>query len=127
MPMVAVTYDYYSNRFFGKLPEEDFKRLSVKATALVRQITGGKADGVTDDDFIRSNAVRNAICEVCDVYATAEAGEIESESNDNVSVKYSRSGISGTVTSPLSAASLHLAGTGLLYMGVYECTSQTSN
>lgn len=124
--MVAVTYDFYSNQFFGRLPEEDFKRQAIKATAFVRQITGGKADGVTDDD-IRANAVRNAICEVCEVYATAEAGEIESESNDNVSVKYSRSGISGTVTSPLSAAILHLTGTDLLYMGVYACTSPTNN
>lgn len=117
--MIEVSYDYYANQLYGRLSEDEFKRQLHKAVAFVRQLTGGKADEVTDDDQL-APWVKNAICAVVEVYATAEQGEIVSESNDGASVTYNRTAAPGTIRSPYDAAVIHLGGTGLLYRGVYD-------
>ena len=89
--MLTVDYDFYCGVFHGKMPREDFERLSVYAAAYL------------------------------DAYLLNEqGGGIASETNDGVSVTYV-AGISNSKTEGrrlYEAAALFLGPTGLLYRGV---------
>lgn len=58
-------YDFYLNSYFGSLiAEEDFPRLSERASEYVRAVTGGISDKVDGADL---EAVKKASCAVAEV------------------------------------------------------------
>ena len=120
-------YSYYRDVFGGRaVSEADFPRLARKARAYIQYLTGGRAEGCSVD------AVRDAVCAVCDVYAAEEARlekargdarEVASENNDGWSVSYVTEGQAGRTheetlrEKAYQAAYPYLAFTGLLYRG----------
>lgn len=114
--MLTVDYDFYCGVFHGKMPREDFERLSVYAAAYLDEVTMSRtADTLTADVEERA---KRAFCAVADAYLLNEqGGGIASETNDGVSVTYV--GNSKTESRRLyEAAALFLGPTGLLYRGV---------
>lgn len=116
--MIAVDYDFYLQVYKGKMTQEDFERLSVKASAYLDYVTFGRINDALPDSV--QQKVKLALCEVVDTYLLNEqGGGIASESNDGISVTYVSSSNAKTDTQRLySAVSLYLGGTGLLYRGV---------
>lgn len=118
--MLTVDYDFYCGVFHGKMPREDFERLSVYAAAYLDEVTMSRtADTLTADVEERA---KQAFCAVADAYLLNEqGGGIASETNDGVSVTYV-AGISNSTKSEgrrlYEAAALFLGPTGLLYRGV---------
>lgn len=109
-------YEFYVSNFHGSLSEDDFARLSVRATAEVNRITYGRAAKASGTDL---EAVSLAECAVVDELANMEkGGEIVSESNDGVSVSYA-SGTAQTKTQRIVAAAMvYLWNTDLCFAGV---------
>lgn len=63
-------YDFYLNTYFGNaIAEEDFPRLSARASDYVRAATGGVSDTV---DGWQLEAVKKAACAVADVLLDEE-------------------------------------------------------
>lgn len=112
--MADVTLSWYHERFHGRLGEDDFFHYLPKARAYVCQLTCGRSEDSSMD------AVKAAICAVIEAMELGDRGAVASETNDGVSVTYSRSSDDLPVSSPQTAAAMHLAGTGLLYQGVYD-------
>ena len=117
--MLTVDYDFYCGVFHGKMPREDFERLSVYVAAYLDEVTMSRtADTLTADVEERA---KRAFCAVADAYLLNEqGGGIASETNDGVSVTYV-AGISNSKTEGrrlYEAAALFLGPTGLLYRGV---------
>ena len=75
-------YEFYQNEYGGtKVPKTEFKSLSLKASALVDQITFHRAEG--------TNEVKMAVCAAVDsLYIPGDDGNIASETNDGYSVTY---------------------------------------
>ena len=105
--------DFYTKQFCGQLPQSEFLRLSVKASAYLTQLTAGRVNAALPAAV--EDSVKYALCEVVDAMAANESAEIASESNDGASVSYKREGSSAQRL--YNAAALHLATTGLLYRG----------
>ena len=107
-------YTYYLNTYKGTMSAEDFNRLGVHASAVIDDITNGRASTQAETE-----AVKNAMCAVADELLTQEqGGEIVSESNDGISRSYA-SGTSRSRQQRLyGAARVYLANTGLLFVGV---------
>lgn len=58
-------YDFYLNTYYGNaIPEEDFPRLSTRASDYIRSMTRGLSDTV---DGVDLEAVKKASCAVADV------------------------------------------------------------
>lgn len=121
-----IDYTYYRDTFGGRtVSGEDFPRLVRKAGAYIQYLTGGRA---ADSQL---DAVKDAVCAVCDVYATEEekvktqkdTREVASENNDGYSVSYVTEGQAGQTheetirQKAYQAAYPYLAFTGLLYRG----------
>lgn len=121
-----VSYGYYRDDHGGTaVSEEDFPPLVRKAEAYIQYLTGGRA---ADSQL---DAVKDAVCAVCDVYAAEEekvkaqkdTREIASEDNDGYSVSYVTEGQAGQTheetlrQKAYQAAYPYLALTGLLYRG----------
>lgn len=120
-----VDYGYYRDSFGGtKVLQEDFPLYVKRAGAYISYLTAGRADDTGID------AVKDAVCAVCDVYALdaaqmqADGGrEKASENNDGYSVSYVTEGVAGQTHEEVlrkkayHAAYPHLAFTGLLYRG----------
>lgn len=63
-------YDFYLNTYFGNaIPEEDFPRLSTRASDYIRSATRGLSDTV---DGWQMDAVRKASCAVADALLDEE-------------------------------------------------------
>ena len=63
-------YDFYLNTYFGDaIPEEDFPRLSTRASDYIRSMTRGLSDTV---DGVDLEAVKKASCAVADVLLDEE-------------------------------------------------------
>lgn len=117
-------YGYYREAFGGtKIPPEEFPFFVKKAEAFVRYLTGGKSDGLELD------AIKDAVCAVCEAYAAEEARirardgnaqEIAAENNDGWSASYVAEGQEGQTREETlrrkayQAAYPYLAFTGLL-------------
>lgn len=116
--MNAVDYSFYTERFGGKLPAEDFMRLRPYASACLSELTCGRTDGELSDDL--AERVRYAHCALVDAWDVNErGGGIASESNDGISVTYVASHSAKSEGQRLyEAAALFLGGTGLLFRGV---------
>ncbi|MEO1815331.1 MAG: hypothetical protein ABGU93_07080 [Acetobacterium sp.] len=111
--MSCIDYTYYTETYGGKLVKnEDFIRLSSKATAYVNMIAQGRiGSNVTDP-------IKMAICAVMDEMYNQEKGlEIASESSGKESRSYVASGKSNN-QKLYEEAKPWLVNTGLLYRGL---------
>lgn len=117
-----VDYQFYVNKYAGKLSSEDFRCVLIKASAYVRRITLGRADSHMEDE-----EVKLATCAVCDVFSadekrrnTHQGQNIVSENNDGYSVSFVQEQNTGETSEELvnrkayKAAELFLLPTGLL-------------
>lgn len=63
-------YDFYLNTYYGNaIPEEDFPRLSTRASDYIRSVTNGISDTVND---LQLEAVKKATCAIADVLLDEE-------------------------------------------------------
>ena len=112
--MQRVDFNYYYDTYCGRTitSEEEFLSLEVNASAYINKITFGKAEAAMDTE-----AVKNAVCAVCEVFQKYNAREgISSENNDGYSVTYKSS--SRQMQQKLQeVATLHLPAE-LLYRGL---------
>lgn len=121
-------YNFYTTEYQGGATEEEFESQIMKASAHVRRITFGCADGC-----LEMEEVKLAACAVCDVLITDmkirennSGRQIASESTDGYSVSYVQEKAADETSEALlrrkayKAAELYLEPTGLLYMGVDE-------
>ena len=116
--MIYADFSYYKDTYCGEMAEGDFKRLSRQASAYLDSETFDRIAAVTDEKIMER--VREACCAVADAILLNENGVVSQESNDGVSVIYTR-GVSNTLTDEerlYHAAVLYLGNTGLLYRGV---------
>lgn len=115
--MIYAEYEYYKDNYYGTMAEEDFKRLSRQASAYLDNVCFGRIADVTDEAILAK--VKDACCAVADAYLMNENGVVSQETNDGISVTYTRGG-SNTLTDEqrlYQAALLYLGNTGLLYRG----------
>ena len=111
--MAYVDFDYYAFQFGGTAigSPELFTKNARKAEAYIDKITFGQIIDVTD-------AVKNAVCAVCDIFAGYDHVGVASESNDGYSVSYS-SDESARAREMYKAAQMFLPSE-LLYRGISE-------
>lgn len=115
--MIYADFSYYKDTYCGEMAEGDFKRLSRSASAYLDSITFDRIPSVTDEKIMEK--VREACCAVADAILLNENGVVSQESNDGISVIYTRDA-SNTLTDEerlYQAAVLYLGSTGLLYRG----------
>lgn len=137
--MAYADYEYYTDTYLGTaIKEEDFPRLALRASTYLDYYTAGKAAQNAPPD-----AVKMACCAVAEQYQaidtaqalaqkslsaalSQEGGELQSQSVGSWSKNYRSGGESAaqaaasatsTKAGLASAASMYLAGTGLLYRG----------
>jgi hypothetical protein len=113
-------YTYYADTFLGEtIPEAQFPRLALRASALIDQLTFGRAAADTDN----TNAIKNAVCAVAEEIYTAEqnngADGIQSESVGSHSVTYAENSTQRLTNDQryADAAHLYLGSTGLMFAG----------
>ena len=118
--MAYADFTYYEDTFLGTtIAEADFPRLALRASAVIDQITFGRAATDTDNE----TAIKNAMCAVAEEIQTQEsAGSVDgitSESQGRYSVSYgSNSSKTKSSQSKLEdAAKVWLANTFLLFPG----------
>jgi len=121
--MAYADYTYYSDDFLGTaIAETDFPRLALKASAVIDQITFGRAPTYTEYE----TQIKNAMCAVAEELQTQEQNAnvdaITSESQGRYSVSY---GVGSNrtrtnVQKQQDAARVWLANTGLMYSGFYD-------
>jgi hypothetical protein len=118
--MAYADYEFYATQYFGTaIAESDFPRLANKASAILDQLTFGRAATDTEN----TDALANAMCAVADeIYAieNSDGSEyITSESQGQYSVSYSKDAIEGRTSGQryADAAKVWLANTGLLFAG----------
>ena len=119
--MIYADFSYYKDTYCGEMAEGDFKRLSRSASAYLDSVTFDRIPSVTDEKI--KERVKEACCAVADAILLNENGVVSQESNDGVSVIYTR-GVSNTLTDEerlYQAAVLYLGNTGLLYRGAEWC------
>lgn len=137
--MAYADYEYYKDTYLGNsITEEDFPRLSLRASSFLDYYTQGRAAKNADLD-----ALKMACCAVAEQYQAIDAaqalatksltaalsdssGELQSQTVGSWSKSYRSGGESAAqaATAAASARSLlsaaaaqYLAGTGLLYRG----------
>lgn len=117
IPVIYADYEYYNGTYYGKMAEEDFKRLSRQASTYLDHVTFGRIQTVTDEKIIEK--VKDACCAVADAFLLNETGVVSQETNDGISVTYVNGTGSKTDDQRLyQAAVLYLGRTGLMYLGV---------
>lgn len=141
--MVYADYEYYKNVYFGTaIKEDDFKRLSMRASAYIDYYTQGRAEKHAELD-----AVKMCCCDLAEQYQVIENAqalaqkslaysmestgpEASSESVGSWSKSYRSGGESAAQYSAAadnskqmlaSVVRQYLAGTGLLYRGGRCC------
>lgn len=103
-------YYFYSSVFYGnRVAQEDFPRLSMRASEYIRGMTRGLSDKVPEKD---QDAVRMAVCAVAEVIQDEErlsaqsfSGEkrVSSETVGSYSVSYASPAMSGAETEYISS------------------------
>ena len=118
--MAYADFTYYSATYLGTtIAEADFPRLALRASAVIDQITFGRAA----TDTTNTTAIKNAMCAVAEEIQTQDAAGnvdgITSESQGRYSVSYgSNSSKTKSNQSKLEdAAKVWLANTFLLFGG----------
>lgn len=118
--MAYADYEFYQNRYCGNMPAADFRRLAVKASAYLDQLTFGRIrEGWETSPH--ADRIRTACCAAADVYRLQEqGGGVASETNDGISVTYVNGVGHGKSESGqlYDAIVMHLGRTGLMYAGV---------
>lgn len=107
-------YEFYSKEYNGTMAEEDFNREVLKASAYVDMVTMNRITTSVLNKY--SDQIKLATCAACDVYFTAEKGEVSSETVGSWSVSYGTSGIT-TQQKLQDSVEDYLLMTGLLYRG----------
>ena len=110
-----VTYEFYTLDYHGKLLEAEFDRLAVRAGGYLDALTMGRVNHPDLPAPVAEKA-KLALCACVDELAEIEAGPVASESNDGVSVTFSRSNTTDEQRLYRAAADF-LTPTGLLYRG----------
>ena len=112
--MIYVEYEYYHETYRGTMGEDDFGRLSYRASAYLDTVTFGRIEGHWQTD----QRVQDTCCAVADeLFQQEKGGEVVSASNDGYSETFVQSG--KTPDRRLyDAVLLYLAQTGLLYCGI---------
>ena len=118
MGRLLVTYQDYTDIYGGPvIPEAAWTRSYNDAEALASELTFGRIREALSED-LRGLAIL-AVCAAAEGLFRAEAGKsIASENNDGYSVAYRAP--AEVQAQAAGAARSYLAGTGLLYRGVYE-------
>ncbi len=118
--MAYADYSYYTTTFLGTaIASSDFSRLALRASAVIDQITFGRAA----DDTTNVNAIKNAMCAVAEEIQTIDqstnADYVTSESQGRYSVTYHSSVVDTRTDTQRhqDAAKVWLANTGLLFAG----------
>lgn len=142
--MMYATFQFYTDVYLGNvIAEEDFPRLSLRASAFLDYYTQNRAE-----DNIELPALKMACCAIAEqmqiaetatvlassIMRKGEGGEVQSESVGSYSVTRRSGGDSAAaaVSAYKSAQSMfaetarqYLASTGLIYRGVRKCTRRT--
>ncbi len=116
--MIYADFSYYKDSYGGEMAEGDFGRLSRQASAYLDSVCFDRIAAVTEEKVLEK--VKEACCAVADAYLLNEQGVVSQETNDGVSVTYTR-GASNTLTDEqrlYQAAVRYLCHTGLMYRGV---------
>lgn len=109
-------YEFYKTRYGGDLSNEAFNRLSGRASACLSAMTLGRSRTTLPQAVDES--VKMAICALSDAMHKAEnGGEIQSESNDGISVTYAQKTQESDEKRFYHTVKSYLAWTGLLYRG----------
>jgi len=118
--MAYADFTYYENTYLGTtIAEADFPRLALRASAVIDQITFGRAATDTDN----TNAIKNAMCAVAEEIQTIDnstnADYVTSESQGRYSVTYDASIVDtrSDTQRHQDAANVWLANTGLMFAG----------
>ncbi len=119
--MAYASFQDYRELFLGRAitDEESFKRLALRAGAVLDRLSFGRAARYTDTE----GKLKLACCALAEKLQAGEEedGRIQEEQVGDYRVRY-ESGSSREASAELAAlAELWLAGTGLLYRGV-PCT-----
>lgn len=117
--MVYADYQFYTDEYHGTMPEANFSRLAIRASAYLDYITSDRAKSYND----RDNKLKMACCAVADDYLSLEqGGGIASESNGRLSVSYVNGSTAMTPQKRLyETVRLFLLNTGLLSRVVKYC------
>jgi hypothetical protein len=115
-----VDFTYYSTSYLGvAVAESDFPRLALRASAIIDQLTFGRAA----TDTTNTAAIKNATCAIAEeIYNFEQSGSVDgiaSESIGQNSVTYTEyAGKNQAAMQKYSAAAyLYLAQTGLMFKG----------
>lgn len=108
-------YAYYRDEYKGTMPEDDFNRLSRRASAYIDNITFGRA-GRNNMEKIQ-NKVKDACCAIADVlYQKEQGGELTAQTVGSWSKHFASSGKT-LDQKQYEVAEIYLATTGLMYRG----------
>lgn len=123
------TYEFYTDVYLGTaISETAFPRLALRASAVIDQLTFGRAAVIVaaDDDQSTIELIEMATCAIAEEIQTQESnGNIDgvtSELVGNYSVSYGASAKAAMTNEEKQekAARLYLASTGLMYRGLDE-------
>ncbi len=113
--MPYADYTYYTDIYKGAMPEEDFDRLSRRASAYIDQVTFGRAGRIHPEAV--QEKVKDACCAVADILLKKEqGGELASQTVGPWTKHYAGSGKT-LDQQQYDAALLYLGMTGLMYRG----------
>ena len=112
--MAYADYLYYRDTYHGSLPEEEFERLSRRASAYLDQVTFGRITSA----WAAGEPVKDACCAVADEMFRAENPGTTSRTVGAWSETYVSTESRTPQQRLYDAAVLHLSMTGLLYRGV---------
>jgi len=107
-----IDYIFYRDDYGGKVPEDEFLNLELKAVTLINYYTFNRIIEVTDD-------VKFAVCELIDYFneiIETDGKEISSEKVASYSVSYVVDGKSETIKQR-DIISKYLGHSGLMYRG----------
>lgn len=114
--MRYVDYTYYVSEYGGTLPEEEFNKQVVKASAYINYITMGRINNAALAMF--ADEIKMATCSVLEEYHGTSHGELSSQTVGPWTRVYKASG--KTADEKLRDAAEHyLLFTGLMYRGSY--------
>lgn len=122
--MIYADYQFYTDEYYGVMPEIDFPRYALRASAYLDYITDGRSKTYADD----AEKLKFACCAVADAYKlNDEGGPTTSLSFNTDGYSENRSyaaGITNTKNEDkrlYDAAKIYLADTGLLSRVLRSC------
>lgn len=89
---IYADYEFYKNTYLGKLDEENFGSLAVRASQYIRYVTLNRSDQYECEEL------RYAMCEVADIYGQFDKKDgrtVLSENIDGYSISYASESATG--------------------------------